>query len=137
MSIDGKETPLRYDVQETHLKSFAKALQISDTFFPVGMFNFSHGLESFVQEEMVKNIDDVILLLDDILSHQIAPADCVALANGYRAAEQSDLNTLLLVDEMLYAMSIGCVLYQHIVITKKYILVRHSRNSLICSSCKA
>ena len=59
MSIDDKETPLRYDVQETHLKSFVKALQISDTFFPVGMYNFSHGLESFVQEEMVKDVDDV------------------------------------------------------------------------------
>ncbi|MCR4290854.1 MAG: hypothetical protein NUV86_11410 [Candidatus Scalindua sp.] len=106
MSINVKKTPLKCDVQETHLKSFAKALQISDTFFPVGMFNFSHGLESFVQEEMIKNVDDVVGLLDDILSHQIAPADCVALANSYRAAEQSDLNTLLLVDEMLYAMKL-------------------------------
>ena len=106
MSIDGKKTSLRYDVQETHLKSFAKALQISDTFFPVGMFNFSHGLESFVQEDMVKDKDDVVTLLGDILSHQIAPADCVALANSYRAAEQFDLNTLLLVDEMLYAMKL-------------------------------
>ena len=106
MSNNGKKISLRYDVQETHLKSFAKALQISDTFFPVGMFNFSHGFESFVQEEMVKDKDDVVVLLEDILSHQIAPADCVALANGYRAAEQSDLNTLLLVDEMLYAMKL-------------------------------
>lgn len=107
MSNNGKEIPVRHDVQETHLRSFAKALQISDTFFPVGMFNFSHGLESFVQEEMVKNVDDVLVLLDNVLSHQIAPADCVALANGYRAAEQSDLNTLLLVDEMLYAMKLS------------------------------
>ena len=107
MSIDGKKIPLRCDVQETHLKSFAKALQISDTFFPVGMFNFSHGLESFVQEELVKDADGVVVLLEDILSHQIGPADCVALANGYRAAEQSDLNTLLLVDKMLYAMKLS------------------------------
>lgn len=106
MSIDGKKIPLRYDVQEAHLKSFAKALQISDTFFPVGMFNFSHGFESFVQEEMVKDEGDVVALLGDILSHQIAPADCVALANSYRAVEQSDLNAILLVDEMLYAMKL-------------------------------
>jgi urease accessory protein len=106
VSIDGKKTPLKYDVREAHLKSFAKALQISDTFFPVGMFNFSHGFESFVQEEMVTDEGDVVALLGDILSHQIAPADCVALANGYRAAEQSDLNALLLIDEMLYAMKL-------------------------------
>lgn len=107
MNNNGKKTPLSYDVQETHLKSFVKALQISDTFFPVGMFNFSHSLESFVQAEMVKSADDVILLLGDILSRQIAPADCVALVNAYRATEQSDLNTLLLVDEMLYAMKLS------------------------------
>jgi urease accessory protein len=106
VSIDGKKIPLTYNVHEAQLKSFATALQISDTFFPVGMFNFSHGFESFVQEEMVRNEDDVVALLGDILSHQIAPADCVALVNGYRAAEQSDLNTLLFVDEMLYAMKL-------------------------------
>lgn len=106
MSLDGKEIPLRYDVHEAHLKSFATALQISDTFFPVGMFNFSHSFESFAQEEMVTDEDDVVALLGDILSNQIGPADCVALANGYRAAEQSDLNTILLVDEMLYAMKL-------------------------------
>ena len=49
----------------------------------------------------------LVVLLDDILSHQIAPADCVALANSYRAAKQSDLSTLLLVDEMLYAMKLS------------------------------
>ena len=107
MSNNGNEIPLRCDVPESRLRSFANALQISDTFFPVGMFNFSHGLESYVQEEMVKNADDIFVLLDDILSHQIAPADCVALANGYRAAEQSDLNTILLLDEMLYAMKLS------------------------------
>ncbi len=106
MGNNGEKISSRCDVQETQLKSFVKALQISDTFFPVGMFNFSHGLESFVQEEMVKDADDVVVLLNDILSHQIAPTDCVALANGYRAAEQSDLNTLILVDKMLYAMKL-------------------------------
>jgi urease accessory protein len=105
--VNKKEKPLRGDVKETHLKSFVKALQISDSFFPVGMYNFSHGLESFVQANIVKDVDDVVFLLNDILSHQIAPADCVALANAYRATEQSDLNKLLLVDEMLYTMKLS------------------------------
>ena len=71
------------------------------------MYNFSHGLESFVEMEIVKDVDDFFLLLNDILIHQIAPADCVALANAYKAAERSDLNNLLLIDEMLYSMKLS------------------------------
>src|SRR3990172_11794004 len=93
VSNNGGKIPLRWDVQEPHLKTFASALQISDSFFPVGMYNFSHSLESFVQMELVKDLDDLSLLLNDILIHQIAPADCVALVNAYRAAEKSDLNS--------------------------------------------
>ena len=104
---NGEKIPSRRDVQEHHLKTFVSALQISDTFFPVGMYNFSHSLESFVQMEIVKDVDDLSLLLNDILIHQIAPADCVALANAYRAAEQSDLNNLLHIDEMLYSMKLS------------------------------
>lgn len=107
MKNNGEKTSLRWDVQETSLDTFLNALQISDTFFPVGMYNFSHGLESFVQAEIVKNVHDAALLLNDILLHQIAPADCVALANAYRAAERSDLNSFLKIDEMLYAMKLS------------------------------
>lgn len=106
MNNNGKKTSPSWRIQDQHLKTFARALQISDTFFPVGMYNFSHGLETFVQMEIVINADDFVFLLKDILLHQIAPADCVALANAYRAAEQADLNTLLLIDEMLYTMKL-------------------------------
>ncbi|HEY4481601.1 MAG TPA: urease accessory UreF family protein [Candidatus Brocadiaceae bacterium] len=122
MSNNGEKIPPIWNVQESHLKTFVRALQISDTFFPVGMFNFSHSLESFVQAEMVKNVDDVVFLLNDILSHQIAPADCVALANAYRATEQSDLNTLLLVDEMLYTMKLSSEIREGSVKTGKSLL---------------
>jgi len=106
VSNNGGKIPLRWDVQEPHLKTFVRALQISDTFFPVGMYNFSHSLESFVEMEIVKDVDEFFLLLNDILVHQIAPADCVALANAYKAAERSDLNNLLLIDEMLFTMKL-------------------------------
>ncbi len=106
MSNNGKKTPPNGKVRDQRLKTFVRALQISDTFFPVGMYHFSHGLESFVQREIVRDVDDLVCLLKDILMHQIAPVDGVALANAYRAAEQSDLNTLLRIDEMLYVMKL-------------------------------
>src|SRR3990172_770701 len=65
VSNNGGKIPLRWDVQEPHLKTFGRALQISDTFFPVGMYNFSHSLESFVEMEIVKDVDEFFLLLND------------------------------------------------------------------------
>ena len=98
---------LDYDLTDTNLMSFANALQISDTFFPVGMYNFSHGLETFVQSGLVNDFESVVSLLKDILSNQIGPADCVALANVYRAGKEPDVSTILLVDEMLYSMKLS------------------------------
>lgn len=106
MSNNARKKPRNWEVQGQQLKTFARALQISDTFFPVGMYHFSHGLESFVQRELVKDADDLVCLLEDILVYQIAPVDGVALANAYRVAEQSDVNTLLRIDEMLYIMKL-------------------------------
>ena len=87
-------------------KGFLFSLQIADSFFPTGMVSFSHALETFVDEEGIESEADIERLLGDYLCHQIGLADSVALANAHRAAEEADLQSIMMADRMLTGMKL-------------------------------
>ncbi len=85
--------------------AFLNALQLSDTFFPTGLYTLSHGLEAFVQAKLASKAD-VEALLRDYLEQVLGPADGVALSNAHRAAEARDLGRLLEIDRRLFALKL-------------------------------
>ncbi len=85
--------------------AFLSALQLSDTFFPTGLYTLSHGFEAFVQAKLVSKAD-VEALLRDYLEQVLGPADGVALSNAHRAAEARDLGRLLEIDRRLFALKL-------------------------------
>ncbi len=84
---------------------FLNALQLSDSFFPTGLYTLSHGFEAFVQAGLTSK-DDLEALLRDYLENVLGPADGVALSHAHRAAEERDLGRLLVVDRRLLAMKL-------------------------------
>lgn len=62
-----------------------RALQLSDSFLPIGSYTMSYGLESFVQHDHVKNVRDLRVVVEDYLRGQIGPCDMVAISAVYRA----------------------------------------------------
>ncbi len=70
--------------------SFLNALQLSDTFFPTGLYTLSHGLEAFVQAGLASK-GNVEVLLRDYLENVLGPADGVAVSHAHRATEERDL----------------------------------------------
>lgn len=84
---------------------FLNALQLSDSFFPTGLYTLSHGFEAFVQAGLASK-EDLEALLRDYLENVLGPADGVALSHAHRAAEGRDLGCLLEVDRRLLAMKL-------------------------------
>jgi urease accessory protein len=82
--------------------SFIAALQLADSFFPSGMVTLSHGLEAFISVRE-QSPQDILPLLEDYLHNKIAPCDLVAYAHAYLAAQQSDHERLVCVDQFLTA----------------------------------
>ncbi len=66
------------------------ALQLSDSFFPTGMFASSGGLELMHAEGMVTTARDLSALCKDVIGRQMATSDCVALAGAYDAVALPD-----------------------------------------------
>jgi urease accessory protein len=78
-------------------------LQMSDSFFPTGLYATSSGLEALSQGRKLKS-EDITQMLAVYLQQVVGPSDCTALGNAYDSCKKKDLSSLLDADESLYFM---------------------------------
>src|SRR5919109_3025866 len=81
-------------------------LQLSDSFFPTGMYSMSNGLEALFYSNRKMKAEELRDLLKTLLEYQIGPADCTALANAYEYAAKFNLAKLLEVDRVIFSMKL-------------------------------
>jgi urease accessory protein len=82
-------------------------MQLSDSFFPTGMYSMSNGLEAiFYSGKKIKAAEELRELVKTYLEYQIGPADCTALGNAYEHAARSNLAKLLEVDRAIFSMKL-------------------------------
>lgn len=93
-------------VNPSRLVSVMRLLQFSDSYFPVGSFAFSNGLESAVQTGVVSNKADLQEFVDLALQ-QAASMDGVALLHAYRAWQEGNYQKVVQADQALWARRVG------------------------------
>jgi len=81
-------------------------LQLSDSFFPTGMYATSNGLEAMYYAKRLRNVKDLRGLLEVYIRQQIGPTDCTALSKAIEFSEGGKLGKLVEVDQMTYAMKL-------------------------------
>ena len=81
-------------------------MQISDSFFPTGLYTMSNGLETLFSEKRIASTDELHELILTNIVQQIGPADCVALANAYDFAASKDVEGIVTCDKLLFAMKL-------------------------------
>ena len=81
-------------------------LQLSDSFFPTGMYATSSGLEALFYSKKIKDVNELRDLIKVYVEHQIGPTDCTALGNSYEYAKRSDLERLIEVDQTIFSMKL-------------------------------
>ena len=67
-------------------------MQLSDSFFPTGIFTTSNGLEFLFTEKKIQDMADLIEIIRINITQQIGPSDCVALANAFDSANKCDFD---------------------------------------------
>jgi urease accessory protein len=82
-------------------------MQLSDSFFPSGMYTMSSGLEALLLAGEVTKPRDFERLADSYLRMQVGPADCVALGIALRASDSADLEGVKGIDRRLYSMKLA------------------------------
>jgi len=81
-------------------------MQLSDSFFPTGMYTMSNGLESLFYQNKIKDAKQLQVLVGSCIKMQIGVADCVALGNAIDAANASNIKSIIEIDQTLYAMKL-------------------------------
>jgi urease accessory protein len=81
-------------------------MQLSDSFFPTGMYTMSNGLEMLFYQNKIRNAKQLEMLIESCIKMQIGVADCVALGNAMDAVSKSDMKSVIEIDQTLYAMKL-------------------------------
>ena len=81
-------------------------MQLSDSFFPSGLYTMSNGLETMFDEKRISSEGDVYDFLEVTLEQQLGPADSVALSNAYDCAKIKDISGIIRCDNVLYSMKL-------------------------------
>lgn len=80
-------------------------LQLSDSFFPTGLYTTSNGLEFlFYSKNKRLTYADIFNFIKVYLSQQIGPTDCTIIGNVYNCIQKNDCSKLLELDSMYYYM---------------------------------
>jgi urease accessory protein len=78
-------------------------LQLSDSFFPTGLYATSNGLETLTQQKKLTS-KDITQFITIYLKQVIGPSDCAALGKAYESCKKKDIASLLHTDESIYHM---------------------------------
>ena len=83
-------------------------LQLSDSFFPTGMYTMSNGLEALFYDnrKAIANPMDLLNLLKVYVENQIGPADCTALGAAYERIVKRNFSGVIEVDNIIYSMKL-------------------------------
>jgi urease accessory protein len=100
MSTDNHDSILNMDTADLSM------LQLSDSFFPTGMYSMSNGLEAIFYSGKKMKAEELRDLIEAMLQYQIGPADCTAFGNAYEQATKFNLPQLLEVDRAIFSMKL-------------------------------
>jgi len=78
-------------------------MQLSDSFFPTGIFATSNGLEFLFSEKKIHGMTDVIDIIRINIIQQIGPSDCVALGNVFDSISKHDFDKVIEADNIVFA----------------------------------
>ena len=78
-------------------------MQLSDSFFPTGIFATSNGLEFLFTEKKIQGMTDIIEMIKINIIQQMGPSDCVALANAFDSANKQDFDKVIETDNIVFA----------------------------------
>jgi urease accessory protein len=73
-------------------------LQLSDSFFPTGMYAISNGLEKIFLEKRIKTESEIFEFNKTMIEQQIGSSECILLAKTYESIEKNDFEKIILLD---------------------------------------
>jgi len=81
-------------------------LQLSDPTLPIGAYAHSAGLETYVQQGIVKDVATATEFVTEMLTRNVQYTDADFVSLAYNAAEQNDVEKLIQLDDECTAVKL-------------------------------
>ncbi len=75
-------------------------MQLSDSFFPTGLYATSNGLETLFFEKKITKAHELLEFNKAIIKQQFGPSDCIVLARAYDYAGTSNHEGIIKLDSI-------------------------------------
>lgn len=85
-------------MNNTHLNFLSGLLHLADPTLPIGGYTHSNGLETYVQERIVDNLQTAKEFVENMLQYNLKYNDGAFVKLAYEAAENNDLELLISLD---------------------------------------
>ena len=82
-------------------------LQLCDSNFPIGSFNHSYGMETYLRSNVIDDAKSFSKWVDLYLKHQFITSDGLAIRMLYEALENGDLDKVWEIDNLLIAQTVA------------------------------
>lgn len=92
---------------ENNIINILHVLQICDSSFPIGSFNHSYGMETYLRNNMITNTKSLEEYLHVFLNNTFIYSDGLAIKMLYEYLDNNDLEKILELDRMLIVQSIA------------------------------
>lgn len=82
-------------------------MQINDSAFPIGGFAHSFGMETYIQENTIRNKNDLWSFCNMYLQHNLASADGIIVKEANELAKKGDLDGLLYLENICHGLKLS------------------------------
>lgn len=93
-------------IDQPSLEKALRLMQLADSSFPSGGFTQSFGLETFIQRGDINTKQELARFMQTYLYYTWRPTDLLGVKLAWKAAQQSDIKHLCLLDRRLNAMKL-------------------------------
>lgn len=84
-----------------------RLFQIHDSAFPIGSYTQSYGMETYIQEDLIRTKEDLIDYCTSFLFHNLVRGDAILIQAAYDAAKERDLAKLLELEQLCGAIKLA------------------------------
>ena len=98
---------LNIDTKDTDILEVLRIIQLCDSNFPIGSFNHSYGMETYLRDDRIHNTDTFAKWLTTYLTKQFIYSDGMCIKMLYELLDKKDFKSILDLDRKITVQTIA------------------------------